>query len=88
MLPDHKEKAKAALKRLNGLSAKLERMIDEDDYCPDLLQMALNMKGHLEHIQGQILESHLKTCAQRKLGTEQEQAFVDELIKVIGLSKR
>lgn len=88
MMPDHKDKAKAALKRLNGLSAKLEQMIDEDTYCPELLQMALSMKGHLEHIQGQVLESHLKTCAQKKLGTDQEQEFVDELVKVIGLSTR
>ena len=88
MLDDHKEKAKAALKRLNGLSAKLEQMIDEDAYCPDLLQMALNMKGHLEHIQGQVLESHLKTCAQKQLGTKNEEEFVKELVSVIGLSKR
>lgn len=88
MLPDHKEKAKAALKRLNGLSAKLEQMIDEDNYCPKLLEMALAMKGHIEHVQGQVLESHLKTCAKKNLGTSTEAEFIAELIKVIGLSTR
>lgn len=88
MLADHKEKAKAALKRLNGLSTKLESMIDSDDYCPKLLEMALAMKGHIEYVQGQVLESHLKTCAKKNLGTKNEDEFIEELVKVIGLSKR
>lgn len=88
MLPAHKDKAKAALKRLNGLSAKLEQMIEEDSYCPKLLEMALAMKGHIEHVQGQILESHLKTCAKKNLGTKHEEQFVKELLNVIGLSTR
>lgn len=88
MLPDKKLKAKAALKRLNGLSAKLEKMIDVDDYCPKLLEMALAMKGHIEHVQRQILESHLKTCAKSKIGTKKEDEFIAELIQVIGLSKK
>lgn len=88
MLPEHKTKALAALKRLNGLSAKLEDMIEKDAYCPSVLEMALAMQGHVKHVQGQVLESHLKTCASKKLGTEDEQEFVNELVKVIGLSTR
>lgn len=88
MLPDHKEKALAALKRLNGLSVKLESMIEKDEYCPKILEMTLALKGHAQHIQGQILESHLKTCASKKLGSAQEDEFITELLRVIGISKR
>jgi DNA-binding FrmR family transcriptional regulator len=63
-------------------------MIEDDEYCPKLLQIALAMKGHMEHVQGQVLESHLKTCASKNLGTDTEEQFVDELVKVIGLSTR
>jgi len=88
MLPSHKKKALDALKRLNGLSKKLEQMLEDNEYCIDCLGIALSMKGHIEHIQGQLLESHLKTCAPKKLGSKGEKAFVEELVKVIGLSKR
>lgn len=91
MLPEHKQKALAALKRINGLSKKLEEMIESDDYCPKILEMALAMKGHTEYIQTQVLESHLHTCAAKKLtgkGGKEKEKFISELTKVIGLSKR
>ena len=88
MLTTHKKKALDALKRLNGLSKKLESMIREDAYCPKILEQALAMQGHMKHIQGLVLESHLHTCAPKKLGSKNEKAFIQELLKVIGLSKR
>jgi len=88
MLTDHKTKALAALKRLNGLSTKVEQLIDEDAYCIEILRNVLAMKGHLEHVQAQVLESHLHTCAKKKIGTKEEKEFIEELLQVIGLSKR
>lgn len=88
MLTTHKKKALDALKRLVGLSKKLEKMIEDDAYCPKILEQALAMQGHVKHIQGLVLESHLHTCAPKKLGSKHEKAFVQELLKVIGLSKR
>ena len=88
MLVIHKKKALDALKRLNGLSRKLETMIQEDVYCPKILEQALAMQGHMKHIQGLVLESHLHTCAPKKLGSKNEKAFIRELLKVIGLSQR
>lgn len=89
MLPEHKKKSLAAIKRLNGLSAKLESMIEADDYCPKILELALAMQGHVKHIQGEVLESHLHTCAPKKLNSKKDHnAFVSELMKIIGLSKR
>jgi len=88
MLPDHKKKAIAAIKRLNGLSKKLEKMIEEEIYCPEILEMILAMKGHTEHIQAQVLESHLKTCAPKNLGSKNEERFTQELLRAIGLSTR
>ncbi len=89
MLPDRKTKALAALKRLDGLSKKVGTLIDEDAYCPEILRNVLAMKGHIEHVQAQILESHMHTCASKKLSSPKEKdAFIKELLTVIGLSKR
>ncbi|MDP6575548.1 MAG: metal-sensitive transcriptional regulator, partial [Candidatus Peribacteraceae bacterium] len=89
MLPANKKKAVAALKRLNGLSAKLEEMIENDEYCPKLLEIALAMKGHVKYVQGTILESHMNTCAPKKLASKTDRdKFIKELLKVVGLSNR
>lgn len=88
MLPDQKKKALAALKRLNGLSKKVEDQIENAEYCTEILRNVLAMKGHIEHIQSQILHNHLHTCAQKKLISSDKDEFIDELIQVIGLSKR
>jgi len=88
MLSDHKTKALAALKRLDGLSKKVSKLMEENAHCPEILRNVLAMKGHLEHVQVQILESHLKTCALKRLSSSDKDAFINELIKVIGLSKR
>lgn len=89
MLPDQKAKALAALKRLDGLSKKVHQLLEEDAYCPEILRNVLAMKGHLDHVQARILESHMKTCAPKKLSSEKDRdMFVEELLKVVGLSTR
>ncbi len=91
MRQDYTKKTSDALKRLDGLSTKLKTMISEGAYCGELLEIVLAMQGHLKHIQGHILENHLHTCAEKKLTSKSEsekEAFITELVKVIGLSKR
>lgn len=88
MLPEQKTKALAALKRLNGLSTKVTSQIETGEYCAEILRNVLAMKGHLDGIQSHILASHLHTCAQKQLSSTKKDAFITELLKVIGLSKR
>jgi len=89
MRPDAKQKSLDAIKRLEGLTKKLRTSVEQDAYCPEVLELALAIQGHLKHIQGTVLESHLHTCAERKLASVKEKnAFIEELVQVIGLSKR
>jgi DNA-binding FrmR family transcriptional regulator len=89
MLPDQKVKALAALKRLDGLSKKVHQMLEEEEHCPEILRNVLAMKGHLEHVQARILESHMKTCAPKQLASKKSKdTFVEELLQVFGLSTR
>ena len=89
MLPAQKQKALAALKRLDGLSKKVVALMEEDAHCPEVLRNVLAMKGHLEGVQAQVLESHMHTCAEKSLSSPKDKdAFIKELLKVIGLSTR
>ncbi len=89
MLPERKANALAALKRLAGLQKKVETMIDTDTYCVDILEQLLAMQGHVKYIQSQVLESHLRICAGKRMQSKRDsQAFVQELTHAIGLSQR
>ena len=84
-----KKKSLEAINRLEGLTTKLRKLVEDDAYCADILQLALAMQGHLKHIQAAVLESHLHTCAVKKLTSDKDKdAFITEVIKVVGLSKR
>lgn len=89
MKQDAKKKSLAAIKRLEGLTAKLRSQVEEDAYCADILQLALAMQGHIKHIQSAVLQSHLHTCAAKKLNSPADKdAFIQEVINVVGLSRR
>ncbi len=89
MLPERKQKAIAALRRLEGLTKKVHVMIENEQYCPHILENLLAMHGHIKHVQGEILESHLHTCAAKKMkSTKDYDAFIAEIIRTIGLSRR
>lgn len=89
MRADYKKKALDGIKRLEGLTKKIRTMIENDDYCPHILENLLAMKGHVTHVQGQVLDSHLHTCARGKMKTEKDfDGFITEIIRTIGLSNR
>lgn len=89
MQQNAKKKTLDALKRLEGLTKRLRTQTESDAYCGDILALALAMQGHVKHIQAAVLESHLHTCAEKKLSSAKEKtAFIAELMNVIGLSKR
>ena len=82
--PDQKKKLLQRLKRVEGQIAGLRRMVEDDEYCVDVLlqisaaQGALGKAGHL------MLGSHLRTCvteAMRGDAGERERT-VDELMDV------
>lgn len=89
MKQDAKKKTLDAIKRLEGLTAKLRAQVEEDAYCAQILELALAMQGHIKHIQSAVLESHLHTCAAKKLSTPADKdAFINEVLSVVGLSRR
>lgn len=89
MRADCKKRALEGIKRLEGLTKKVHAMIENDEYCTHILENLLAMQGHVKHIQGQVLESHLHTCARDKMKKEKDyDGFIAEIIRTIGLSGR
>lgn len=91
MHQDAKKKTLSAIGRLEGLTTRLRTMVEEGDYCPRILEIALAMQGQLKYIHGTVLENHLRTCAAKKLASTskaEREKCIAELLTIIGLSTR
>ena len=70
---DDKKKLRVRLRRIGGQVEAVSRMIDDDEYCVDILMQLSAATGALGKVGQIVLENHLKTCVQEAM-TEGKQA--------------
>ena len=83
-----KKKSLRRLQIVKGQIKGLEKMIDDEKYCIDIITQSSAIKRALSGIEDLILENHLTThvVAQTKAG--QSKKVTGEILKVYKLSKR
>ena len=62
MKADQKPQARRRLRKIAGQVAGLERMVDEDRYCVDVLLQIAAVRGALDQLGKLLLEGHVETC--------------------------
>ena len=62
MTPDTREQAGRRLRKIAGQVAAIERMVDEDRYCVDILLQIAAVRGALDKMGKLLLEGHVQTC--------------------------
>ncbi len=91
MIDPHKKKFSLSIKKAIGTLQKVSKMIEEDRYCIDIAQQVNAVIGLLKQGNNTILESHLQSCAGKKLNSKDEKekaAFVQELVRIFTVSNR
>jgi CsoR family transcriptional regulator, copper-sensing transcriptional repressor len=82
VVPETQRQASRRLKIIAGQVAALERQIEEDRYCMDLLDLSLSIQRALRSLDALVLEGHLRThVAEQMAGGETERA-VNELLRL------
>ncbi len=66
------------LKRIEGQVRGLQRMLEEDAYCPDILTQASAVNSAVNSFCRVLLENHIRTCVSADLRAGREEA-ADEL---------
>jgi len=66
------------LKRIEGQVRGLQRMLDEDAYCPDILTQASAVNSAINSFCRVLLTNHLRTCVAEDLRAGHD-GVVDEL---------
>lgn len=70
------------LKRIEGQVRGLQRMLEEDAYCPDILVQASAVNSALNSFSRTLLCSHLHTCVTKDIREGRDEA-VDELMETL-----
>lgn len=80
-----KEKYLARLKRIEGQARGIHRMVDEEQYCIDILTQISALTSALQGVAVGLLDEHLKHCVTDAImsGGENADAKLDEATKAI-----
>ena len=80
-----KVKALGRLRRIEGQVQGIQRMVEEEKYCVDILLQLTAVEGAVEQVQRLLLGRHIESCvaeAIRSGSTRDRQRKVDELLDV------
>lgn len=70
------------LKRVAGQIGGIERMIENDAYCPDVLIQVSAVTNALKSFNKELLACHIKSCVSDDIRAGDE-AAIDEFVKVL-----
>ena len=89
MKQETKKRADHRAKIIEGQIKGLQKMIDNEAYCMDILTQSLAIQRSLGSLNKLVLENHLQTCAQAKLTSgdaDEQQQAIKELLNLYELS--
>src|SRR5260370_42215509 len=84
--PDLKEENQNRLRRIEGQIRGLQKMVEEDRYCADIITQVASVQEALRGVARNLMKNHLRHCAAKALrsGKKAEtEAMYDELLELI-----
>ena len=78
MIPDTQKQALRRLKIIAGQVSALEKQVEEDRYCMDILDLSLSIQKALRSLDSLVIEGHLRThVVEQMTGGETERAVTE-----------
>ncbi len=84
--PDIKAANGNRLRRIEGQVRGLQKMVEQDRYCADILVQIASVQEALRAVSQALMRNHLRHCAAeaiRKGSPEQAEAMYEELLRLI-----
>ena len=83
--PDIKDRNLKRLRRIEGQVRGLQKMVDEERYCADVLTQIYSVHEALRAVARELMRNHLKHCATTAIraGAGDAEAMYDELVDLM-----
>ena len=88
MLPQVKSEALKRLNYIEGHLSGVKRMVEEDQYCVDVLKQTYAIRRAIEKVEAMLLEGHLDTCVVEGIRGGRESQVLGELVELYQLANR
>ncbi len=79
---EQKRKLINRLKRIEGQVSGLQRMIEQDAYCNDILVQSAAVNAAMNSFNKELLANHIRSCVVRDIRSGDE-GVVDELVATL-----
>lgn len=83
-----KEKIIRRLKLIEGQVRGLQKMVEEDTYCIDIITQTSAAKQALSNVEDLLLENHLGHCVIKQITQGQIEKAKDEILTVYKLKRK
>ncbi len=86
-----KEANQKRLRRIEGQIRGLQKMVEEDRYCADVIVQIASVQEALRGVARNLMKNHMKHCAARAMGSgkkEEKEAMYEELLGLMELQQR
>jgi DNA-binding FrmR family transcriptional regulator len=80
---NNKENVQNRLKRIEGQVRGLQRMVDEEKYCIDILTQITSVQAALEQVSLLLTEDHMRHCVADALQQGNGDEKIDEIMAVL-----
>ena len=83
--PELKARNLKRLRRIEGQVRGLQKMVEDDRYCADILTQISSVHEALRAVGRELMRNHLKHCATHAIqsGASEAEAMYDELIDLM-----
>jgi CsoR family transcriptional regulator, copper-sensing transcriptional repressor len=89
--PELKRAVLTRLRRIEGQVRGLQKMVEEERYCADVLMQVSSVQEALRGVSRSLLHNHLKHCAAEAIRSEdpeRKEAMYEELLELVFRSTR
>ncbi len=76
------------LRRIEGQIRGLQKMVEEDTYCIDVITQTSAIKSALSSVEDLLLENHLDTCASDQMKSGNVTKAKQEILAVYRLKRK
>lgn len=83
--PDRKDRNLKRLRRIEGQVRGLQRMVEEDRYCADIMTQISSVQEALRSVGRELMRNHLRHCASAAIraGDDDAEQMYDELLDMM-----
>jgi DNA-binding FrmR family transcriptional regulator len=83
--PDAKARNLKRLRRIEGQVRGLQKMVEEDRYCADVMTQISSVHEALRSVGRELMRNHLRYCASAAIraGESDAEAMYDELVELM-----